>query len=203
MRRVAEKINEATERLKPPVRSPATAPRHDRSRAASLVGSKLLRSSIKIKSVIGLVESGERSDVVETLGALVESTKASVTRLKGEMDEWTRSTRAGIDGQMAVLDGWTRLADSRRGSSASGLSHLQLLDEFAVEVRLIVRVNRCRNRLLILYLQVLEPVSAKVWHEVSYEIANSLAVKTDHLASLFLNPLRVSLIVTLAFRRRV
>ncbi|GAA5994924.1 uncharacterized protein JCM10292_004432 [Rhodotorula paludigena] len=173
---VAEHINEHKKRndaVSRIVNKDKTSQRRDSSRSiSSTVTKKLLRSSQKAKSALGFAENGG-DEMFDTLVALVDSTRSGVLRFSNEMRDWTKSTKAALESQVNMVEGWINMyapmAGERRQSPA-GASH---------------------HRLCVFLDEVLIPIIEGPWRELDHEVRRSLILKTDHLLSLFESPRQV------------
>lgn len=87
-----------------------------RDTATSVTGSfgrsvtkKLMRGSQRAKQAVGLVDQQERDEMFDTFSALVDSTRSGVLRFSSEMREWSRTTKAALDSQAVMVEGWIEL----------------------------------------------------------------------------------------------
>ncbi|BGP44839.1 hypothetical protein JCM10450v2_000654 [Rhodotorula kratochvilovae] len=172
---VAEHINEVKKKqdaVSRVVNKEKTSQRRDSSRSiSSSVTKKLLRSSQKAKTAFGFAENGG-DEMFDTLVALVDSTRSGVLRFSNEMRDWTKSTKAALEAQVNMVEGWINMYAPMAGErhSAASASH---------------------RRLCIFLDEVLIPIIEGPWRELDHEVRRSLILKTDHLLSLFESPRQV------------
>ncbi|GAA5926619.1 hypothetical protein JCM3775_001067 [Rhodotorula graminis] len=146
--------------------------RRESSRSiSSSVTKKLLRSSQKAKTAFGFPDNGG-DEMFDTLVALVDSTRSGVLRFSNEMRDWTKSTKAALEAQVNMVEGWIQMYAPMAGErhSPASVSH---------------------RRLCIFLDEVLIPIIELPWRELDYEVRRSLILKTDHLLSLFESPRQV------------
>ncbi|KAK4705756.1 hypothetical protein P7C70_g450, partial [Phenoliferia sp. Uapishka_3] len=151
---------------------------HVRRESASTAGSfgrsvtkKLLRGSQRAKQAVGLADSQNGDEMFDTFVALVESTRNGVLRFSNEMREWSRTTRFALDAQATMVEGWTELYSPTE-------------DELKIE-------GGSHDRLLVFLDTVLRPVIDGPYRELNSQIRMEFVPKTDHLLTLFENPLSV------------
>ncbi|GAA5832229.1 hypothetical protein JCM11251_004286 [Rhodosporidiobolus azoricus] len=172
---VAEHINEVkkrTDAVSRIVNKEKSTQRRDSalSSMGNSVTKKLLRSSQKAKTALGFAENGG-DEMFDTLVALVDSTRSGVLRFSNEMRDWTKSTKAALEAQVAMVEGWIDMYAPMAGEhNAANASH---------------------QRLCIFLDEVLLPIIEGPWRELDYEVRRSLILKTDHLLSLFESPRQV------------
>ncbi|BGP12786.1 hypothetical protein JCM10213v2_000703 [Rhodosporidiobolus nylandii] len=175
---VAEHINEHKKRNEVVARivnKDKHSQRRDQSRGSissmgTTVTKKLLRSSQKAKTALGFAENGG-DEMFDTLVALVDSTRSGVLRFSNEMRDWTKSTKAALEAQVAMVEGWIDMYAPMAGEhTAASMSY---------------------QRLCIFLDEVLIPIIESPWRELDYEVRRSLILKTDHLLSLFESPRQV------------
>jgi hypothetical protein len=141
---VAEHINEYKKRgdaVARVVSKDKNAQRRDSTRSISAMGTnvtkKLLRSSQKAKSALGLAENGG-DEMFDTLVALVDSTRSGVLRFSNEMRDWTKSTKAALEAQVGMVEGWIDMYAPMAGEhNAASQSHQRLcifLDEVLIPI---------------------------------------------------------------------
>jgi hypothetical protein len=148
MLRVAEHINEQKQRHRQAER---LAPkkdinaRRDSSRSiGSAVTKKFLRASNPKPSKPAMGDSGERDDMFDTLAHLVDSTRSAVLRFSNEMRDWSRTTKAGLEAQVTMVDGWIEMYAPLADDSESSLY----------------------SRLCIFLEEVLDPIIDGPWREL-------------------------------------
>ncbi|KAK4048236.1 hypothetical protein OIV83_004941 [Microbotryomycetes sp. JL201] len=169
---VAEHINEQKQRYRPmdrvkrEVKKEVNARRESTKSISSAVTKKFLRSSVSKPKQPSTTEQSERDDMFDTLAHLVDSTRSSVLRFSNEMRDWSRSTKAQLEAQVTLVDGWIQMYAPLQGEEESPLY----------------------QRLVIFLEEVLDPIIDGPWRELDYEIRKSLLLKTDHLLSLFESP---------------
>ncbi|GAA6047316.1 hypothetical protein JCM3770_001883 [Rhodotorula araucariae] len=172
---VAEHINEVKKKqdaVNRVVNKEKPAQRRDSSRSiSSSVTKKLLRSSQKAKTAFGFAENGG-DEMFDTLVALVDSTRSGVLRFSNEMRDWTKSTKAALEAQVSMVEGWITMYAPMAGESHSAAS-------------------ASHRRLCIFLDDVLIPIIEGPWRELDHEVRRSLILKTDHLLSLFESPRQV------------
>ena len=142
------------------------------STVTQAVTKKLLRSGQKAKIAIGLGGDAEgNSDMFDTLTALVDSTKSGVLRFSSEMRDWTKTTKAALESQVTMVEAWIDLYAPKNGDKPieSG-SH---------------------ERLCYFLEDVLMPVIDGPWRTLDHQVRRELITKTDHLLSLFENPVSI------------
>ncbi|GAA5887492.1 hypothetical protein JCM6882_001427 [Rhodosporidiobolus microsporus] len=172
---VAEHINEVkkrTDAVSRIVNKEKNSQRRDSalSTMGNTVTKKLLRSSQKAKTALGFAENGG-DEMFDTLVALVDSTRSGVLRFSNEMRDWTKSTKAALEAQVAMVEGWIDMYAPMAGEhNAASVSH---------------------QRLCIFLDEVLLPIIEGPWRELDHEVRRSLILKTDHLLSLFESPRQV------------
>ncbi|GAA5913958.1 hypothetical protein JCM8208_007010 [Rhodotorula glutinis] len=172
---VAEHINEVKKKqdaVNRVVGKDKSNQRRESSRSiSSSVTKKLLRSSQKAKTAFGFPDNGG-DEMFDTLVALVDSTRSGVLRFSNEMRDWTKSTKAALEAQVNMVEGWIQMYAPMAGErhSAASVSH---------------------RRLCIFLDEVLIPIIELPWRELDYEVRRSLILKTDHLLSLFESPRQV------------
>ncbi|GAA5850043.1 hypothetical protein JCM8547_000991 [Rhodosporidiobolus lusitaniae] len=172
---VAEHINEAKKRnevVSRIVNKEKQSQRRDSALSAmgTTVTKKLLRSGQKAKSALGMSENGG-DEMFDTLVALVDSTRSGVLRFSNEMRDWSKSTKAALEAQVSLVEGWIDMyAPMAENNAAASHSH---------------------RRLCIFLDEVLIPIIEGPWRELDHEVRRSLILKTDHLLSLFESPRQV------------
>ncbi|SCV70067.1 BQ2448_1461 [Microbotryum intermedium] len=178
---VAETINKAKSRQEVPgpqgrlsvasIASPRKDPmlrRESKSSLSSAMTKKFLRSSSKTSTAqVSNERSAERDDMFDTLAALVDSTRSSVLRFSSEMREWSKGTKAQLEAQVVIVEGWIDLYAplSEEPDAQDSLCH----------------------RLMVFLEEVLDPVIDGSYRE-AHEVRRSLLLKSDHLLSLFESP---------------
>ncbi|SCV68495.1 BQ2448_616 [Microbotryum intermedium] len=141
---------------------------HSHSRDTSFsLSKKLLRSAPKSKPTSNFTDQDELFD---TLAALVETTRAGVLRLSSEMKDWSRMTKCALEAQVTMVSGWIDL-------------YAPIGDE--------MHPHPSHRRLEVFLDDVLVPLIEGPFRELDHEIRRSLVSKTDHLLSIFENPLQV------------
>ncbi|SGZ27081.1 BQ5605_C025g10047 [Microbotryum silenes-dioicae] len=163
---VAESINQT--KIREEVPSPALR-RESKSSLSSSMTKKFLRSSSKTSTAqISTERAAERDDMFDTLAALVDSTRSSVLRLSSEMREWSKGTKAELETQVIVVEGWIDL-------------YASLSEEPDAQ-------DSLYHRLMVFLEEVLDPVIDGPYREVAHEVRHSLLLKSDHLLSLLESP---------------
>ena len=139
---VAEHINEVKKKqdaVNRVVGKDKTSQRRESSRSiSSSVTKKLLRSSQKAKTAFGFPDNGG-DEMFDTLVALVDSTRSGVLRFSNEMRDWTKSTKAALEAQVNMVEGWIQMYAPMAGErhSAASVSHRRLcifLDEVLIPI---------------------------------------------------------------------
>ncbi|KDE03899.1 hypothetical protein MVLG_05653 [Microbotryum lychnidis-dioicae p1A1 Lamole] len=163
---VAESINQT--KIRQEVPSPALR-RESKSSLPSSMTKKFLRTSSKTSTAqISTERAAERDDMFDTLAALVDSTRSSVLRLSSEMREWSKGTKAELETQVIVVEGWIDM-------------YASLSEEPDAQ-------DSLYHRLMVFLEEVLDPVIDGPYREVAHEVRHSLLLKSDHLLSLFESP---------------
>lgn len=145
---VAEHINEQkqrhrqVERLTP--KKDLNARRDSTRSIGSAVTKKFLRVSAPKPSKSAMSDSGERDDMFDTLAHLVDSTRSAVLRFSNEMRDWSRTTKAGLEAQVTMVDGWIEMYAPLADESESSLY----------------------SRLCIFLEEVLDPIIDGPWREL-------------------------------------
>ncbi|KAK4057231.1 hypothetical protein OIO90_001726 [Microbotryomycetes sp. JL221] len=169
---VAEHINEQKKRYRPldnvrkDLKKELNSRRESTRSLSSAVTKKFLRASISKPKPRPTSEQSERDDMFDTLAHLVDSTRSSVLRFSNEMRDWSRATKAQLESQVTLVDGWIEMYAPMEGEDESPLY----------------------QRLTIFLEEVLDPIIDGPWRELDHEIRKSLLLKTDHLLSLFESP---------------
>ncbi|KDE09793.1 hypothetical protein MVLG_00192 [Microbotryum lychnidis-dioicae p1A1 Lamole] len=141
---------------------------HSHSRDTSFsLHKKLLRSAPKTKPTGNVADQNKLFD---TLAALVDTTRAGVLRFSAEMKDWSRRTQKALEAQVTMVSGWIDL-------------YAPIGDE--------MYPHPSHRRLEVFLDDVLVPLIEGPFRELDHEIRRSLVSKTDHLLSLFENPLQV------------
>lgn len=122
---VAEHINECKKRSDAVARVVAkdkSSQRRESSRSiSSSVTKKLLRSTQKAKTALGLADN-EGDEMFDTLVALVDGTRSGVLRFSSEMRDWTESTKAALEAQVGLVEAWINLYAPLAGERSSHAS---------------------------------------------------------------------------------
>ncbi|GAA6059521.1 hypothetical protein JCM10212_006019 [Sporobolomyces blumeae] len=174
---VADAINESKKRSETVARivsKDKNGQRRESTKSISSMGTtvtkKLLRTSQKAKGIFGDPVTGG-DEIFDTLVALVDSTRSAVLRFSNEMRDWTRTTKAALEAQVTMVEGWIDLYAPMAGEyEVSGGPH---------------------HRLCVFLDETLIPIIEGPWRELDDEVRRSLILKTDHLLSLFENPRQV------------
>ncbi|SCZ90461.1 BZ3500_MvSof-1268-A1-R1_Chr1-3g02004 [Microbotryum saponariae] len=165
----AEHINDykkRTDKVENVLASKRGSHSHSRDTSFSL-HKKLLRSAAKSKATGNITDQNELFD---TLAALVDTTRAGVLRFSAEMKDWSRVTKGALEAQVTMVSGWIDLCAPIGDEMYPHPSH---------------------RRLEVFLDDVLVPLIEGPFRELDHEIRRSLVSKTDHLLSLFENPLQV------------
>lgn len=108
---VAEHINEQKQRYRPLDRAKKEiySRREPTKSLSSSMTRKFLRSSATKKPQPSSSEQAERDDMFDTLAHLVDSTRSAVVRFSNEMRDWSKATKAQLETQVTLVDGWIQL----------------------------------------------------------------------------------------------